>query len=145
MYKIEKTYDIEKLIERFNEKYAEITSQSNSNNAKLIVKPPEVQMVNKKTCTKNFKAICASIKREPMEVSKFISEELKVQTSITGDGQLLISGRYNKGQIQNILTKYITSFIQCPLCKTLDTSLNKVDRITYILCNRCHGQTTISV
>jgi translation initiation factor 2 subunit 2 len=144
MFKIKNAYDINYLIERFSDKYKDITGNSNSGKFKTIIKAPEIQSFNKKIFIQNFKDVCASINRDLQEVSSYISKELVVQTSISANGTLVIHGTYRKNQIESIVKKYVINFVQCPLCKTQDTKIEKNNRINYIICNRCHAKSSIS-
>lgn len=142
MYKVNKSFDVFKLVERFNSKYKEITG-ANSGKLRTVVKAPEIQSLNKKIYIQNFESVCKSINREPQEVSTYISKELIVPTSISGNGLLVIHGTYRKNQIEDIVKKYVINFVQCLLCKTQDTRIEKVDRVQYIVCNRCHAKNAI--
>jgi len=144
MYKINKTYDIGKLVDRFCEQYKSITGNSNSGKFKTVIKAPEIQPLNKKIYIQNFNDVCASINRDPQDVSTYISKELLVQTSIAGNGSLVIHGTYKRNHIESIVKKYVIGFVQCPLCKTQDTKLEKIDRIPFIICNKCHAKNGIN-
>ena len=142
MYKIEKTYPLLELIDRFDNKYTNITGYVGGK-SKTVIKYPEVQMLNKKMYIQNFKDVCMSMNRELSDCSNYISKELQIQTSISSNNTLIIHGTYKKNVIENIIKKYVVNYVQCPLCKTQDTKLEKIDRITFILCNRCHAKNAI--
>ena len=143
MYMINKTYDIEKLVDRFCSAYKSTTGNSNNGKFRAVIKAPEIQPFNRKIYIQNFKDVCASINREPQDVSTYISKELIVQTSIAGNGALIIHGSYKKNQIESIVKKYVINFVQCPLCKTQDTKIEKTDRILFIICNKCYAKNAI--
>ena len=143
MYRINNPYDIDDLVNRFSEKYIEITG-SLGGKAKASIKRPEIQPLNRKVYIHNFRAVCTSMNRDSIEVSNYIAKELKIQTSISGDGTLIIHGSYRKNKIEDIVKKYIVNFVQCLLCRAHDTIIKKVDKISYIICNKCHGSNSIS-
>lgn len=144
MYKINNTYEIDYLVNRFCDKYKSITGNSNMGISKTVIKAPEIQTINKKIYLKNFENVCSSINRDPQHVSAYISKELQVQVSITADQVLVINGSYRKNQIESIVKKYVANFVQCTLCGTQDTIIEKKNRITYIICNKCHARVAIS-
>lgn len=144
MYKINNAYDIQTLIDRFSDKYKSLTGNLNSGKFKTIIKAPEIQLINKKIYIINFDDVCISLNREPLDVCTYINKELNVQTSISGNAALIIHGAYRKNQIENIIKKYVVNFVQCPLCKTKDTKLEKIERITFIICNKCHAKNAIN-
>lgn len=143
MYKISKTYNIETLIDRFCCTYKSITGNSSIGKFKTVIKALEIQPINKKIYILNFKDVCASINREPQVVSTYIGKELNVQTSISGNEALIIHGTYRRNQIESIIKRYVINSVQCQLCKTQDTKIEKIDRITYIICNKCHAKNAI--
>jgi len=137
---ITRVYDVYDLVDRFSEKHNEI---SGNKSIKNTIKGPDIQAMNRKIYIKNFRDVCQSMNRDSHEVSKYISEELKIQTSISANGQLIIHGSYRKNQIQDIVVKYITNFVRCPLCKAYDTQLNKENKITFIKCNKCQASNAL--
>jgi translation initiation factor 2 subunit 2 len=143
MYKITKIYDINALIERFTTKYREING-SNTNNSKTVIKALNCHTLNKKTFIKNYTEVCESINRHPDDVLKFINSELQVQSSISNDGCLGISGMYKKHQLENIIKKYVISFVQCPSCRTQNTTIEKKDRVRFLRCNKCRASVSLS-
>ena len=144
MYKINKPYDIEKLVDRFSTNYKSLTGNTNGITSKIVIKTPDIQLLNKKVYIKNFTQVCDSIKRDPSDVSKYFADELQVQTSIAGDGSLIIHGMYRKHQLEGQIKKYVLNYVQCFHCKSQDTKIEKIDRIIYMFCNKCHAKTSIS-
>lgn len=140
MYKIERTYDVKKLVDRFNQQYTEITAGVGKVQG---IKRPEIQLQNRKTFIPNFSQMCASMKREPADVSAYINKELQMQTSISAGGVLIIHAISRKTQVEKVIEKYVLEFVRCPLCKFQDTRIEKDNRITYLRCNRCHASTAI--
>lgn len=144
MYKINKTYNIDQLADRFAEKYKTITGASNTGKSKTVIKEPIIQNLNKKTFIKNFSDVCSSINRDSQDVSVFFGTELRAQISIAGDGSLIIHGIYRVNQITSIIKKYVKSYVQCSLCRSQDTKVERSDRILYMVCNKCHAKNAIS-
>ena len=138
---IKKTYDIDFLVSRFTEKYEEKTDGLKAKNS---IKGPDIQPMNRKIYIKNFADVCKSINRETEEVSRYVAIELKVQTSISIDGQLVIHGSYRKNEVQAIIVKYITNYVKCPACKSYNTIISKVQKVTYIKCDKCNASNAIS-
>ena len=137
MYQINKTYDLNYLIDRFNEKYKPTTD-------KHIIKRPNIQTGKLKIYIQNFKEVCASINRDPNDISTYIAKELQIQTSISANGSLIMHGNYRKNNIEKIIDKYIINFVKCPLCKGFNTNINKINKMIYLSCNKCLGSTSRS-
>lgn len=145
MSTITQIYDLDFLVARFNDKFKEFTGGSVSGKTKAFIKAPEfVQTNNKRICIKNFTDVATSINRTPNELSNYINKELHVTTTILpNDGSLIIYGSYKRNQIESIIKKFVAEYVQCPSCKTQDTRIDKIDRINYIICNKCFAKTAI--
>ena len=110
-----------------------------------MVIPPIVERLPTKTAWTNFGDICSGIKRESDHLKKYLGQELGTDTYITQEGKfLMMKGRYQQPQIQNILKKYLTLFVICENCRRMDTELVKDPSTrTYILkCNKCGASKT---
>uniref|UniRef100_G1KIG2 Eukaryotic translation initiation factor 2 subunit 2 n=1 Tax=Anolis carolinensis TaxID=28377 RepID=G1KIG2_ANOCA len=78
---------------------------------KFVMKPPQVVRVGtKKTSFVNFTDICKLLHRQPKHLLAFLLAELGTSGSIDGNNQLVIKGRFQQKQIENVLRRYIKSF-----------------------------------
>ena len=67
----------------------------------------------------NITDICRRMRRQPEHVIQFLYSELGTQGSIDGSQRLIMKGRYNNKQIENVLRKYISrclSFLPSLCC-----------------------------
>nr|QBK87517.1 MAG: translation initiation factor 2, beta subunit [Marseillevirus LCMAC201] len=92
----------------------------------------------------NFSEICQLLNREETHLQTFFHDELSTRTSINADRQLIIHGRnrYQTSQIQSILIKYITTYVNCPSCRSVYTKLHrqKNSKYTQLLCQKCGAE-----
>ena len=105
-----------------------------------VVKQPEVvREGTKKTCWANFQDIADSLKRPQDHLMKFILMELGTEGSIAREVQLILKGRYPEKQIESLLKKYITEYVQCQMCKSIETLLIKDSsiRMFTMTCSKC--------
>ena len=109
------------------------------------VPTPNIISKARKTFVQNFTKICESIEREQNDLSSYIAKELKIETSISGNGILIIHSTYKKNKIEELIKKYITNFVQCSACKHCDTSITKIAKINYIECKKCRAKTAIDM
>jgi len=142
MEKLEHIYDINELVDKFYDKINEMTAENNKSRG---VKRADIMSKDRKTFINNFNDVCISIDRKPETVSAYIAKELKMNTSITANGMLIIHGTYKKKIVDDLVIKYITDFVQCPLCKACTSTINKVDRINFLECKKCHAKTAVDV
>lgn len=68
---------------------------------------------------------------------KFIKSELPEDINMDSTEQLIISKRYNQGQITNIITRYCIKNKKCPGCGSMRTKLSRRNRKDVINCLSC--------
>lgn len=74
---------------------------------KFVMRPPQVLRVGtKKTSFANFTDICRTLHRQPKHLLDFLLAELGTSGSMDGNQQLIIKGRFQPKQIENVLRRY---------------------------------------
>lgn len=96
-----------------------------------------------KTVWCNIKRIAVSIRRDPDHLQKYTVTELAVNSSINGEGQLVMKGRFQVKQIETVVRHYINSYVKCGNCNGMKTRLSKNDRMNFINCDDCHASKTV--
>ena len=72
------------------------------------IPPPQcLREGNKKTIFANIADICKRIKRSDEHVTQFLFAELGTSGSVDGSRRLVIRGRFQQKQIENVLRRYI--------------------------------------
>lgn len=75
------------------------------------IPPPQcLREGNKKTIFANISEICRRMKRTDEHVTQFLFSELGTSGSVAGQGQLVIKGRFQQKQLENVLRRYIGTF-----------------------------------
>ena len=111
---------------------------------KMVLKPPIISNMNKKTFWSNFREICEILGREEEHFMLFLEAEFSCNASIDMNGVMIIEGKYTSKNIETILRRYINDYIRCNSCKSVDTKFMKEDRINYLMCNNCRSQRKIN-
>jgi len=62
---------------------------------------------NKKSIFANIPDICKRMHRQPEHVIQFMFAEMGTTGSVDGSGRLVIKGRFQQKQIENVLRRYI--------------------------------------
>jgi translation initiation factor 2 subunit 2 len=102
--------------------YENLTKDGFEPTKKMHLQPPIVSRLGtKRVAILNFRYICSKIHRQQSHVSTFFSKELGTTSSINGDGNLIIVGRFNQSQVESILRKYIKEYVICRACNSADT------------------------
>ena len=117
------------------------------NHVKFSIMPAEVSRFGvKKTAFSNFSEICESLNRDKTHVNDYLIAELGTTTSEDGKGRLLIKGKYNQKNIHKVLEKYILMYVQCGMCKSLNTSIHKnpANRLYFLECINCGSSKSVA-
>ncbi|KAI9694729.1 MAG: hypothetical protein M1822_000345 [Bathelium mastoideum] len=110
------------------------------------IPPPQcLREGNKKTIFANLAEICKRMKRQDEHVISFLFAELGTNGSVDGSRRLVIKGRFQQKQIENVLRRYIVEYVTCKTCRSPDTELSKGEnRLWYVTCNSCGSRRSVT-
>ncbi|KAI9813644.1 MAG: hypothetical protein M1827_003715 [Pycnora praestabilis] len=110
------------------------------------IPPPQcLREGNKKTIFANIPEICKRMKRSEEHVTLFLFAELGTSGSVDGSRRLVIKGRFQQKQIENVLRRYIVEYVTCKTCRSPDTELSKGEnRLSFITCNSCGSRRSVT-
>ncbi|CAH1179336.1 unnamed protein product [Phaedon cochleariae] len=112
---------------------------------KFIMRPPQVVKIGaKKTSFANFTEICKMLHRQPKHLLDFLLAELGTSGSVDGNSQLIIKGRFQQKQIENVLRRYIKEYVTCHTCRSPDTILQKDTRLFFLQCETCGSRCSVA-
>ncbi|KAL9066981.1 MAG: hypothetical protein Q9161_007225 [Pseudevernia consocians] len=143
----EKPIKYDKLLERF---FAHLHSAHpdllSSGSRSYVIPPPQcLREGNKKTIFANIPDICKRMKRSEEHVMQFIFAELGTSGSVDGSRRLVIKGRFQQKQIENVLRRYIGEYVTCKTCRSPDTELSKGEnRLYFVTCNSCGSRRSVT-
>lgn len=109
---------------------------------RIQIVQPVVSVQGSKTIISNFDKFCASIRRDPHQVSKFLLKELATPGSFDR-GRLTMQTK--SPLVKDKIEKYMKVFVYCGECKKPDTTVKKEDRYFVIKCDACGAKRTISL
>jgi len=130
------------------------------------IPPPQVlREGNKKTIFANISDICKRMKRFDEHVTQFLFAELGTSGSVDGSKRLVIRGKFQQKQLENVLRRYICTnllatinidtkmltviatveYVTCRTCKSPDTDLKKGEnRLFFVTCNSCGSRRSVA-
>jgi len=112
---------------------------------KFVMKPPEVVRISaRKTAFANFTEIVKLMHRQQDHVLQFMLAELGTTGTLDGNNKLVVKGRFQQRQIENVLRRYIREYVTCHTCQSPNTILTKEDRLFYLTCERCNARCTVA-
>ncbi|KAF7722165.1 hypothetical protein EC973_003643 [Apophysomyces ossiformis] len=112
---------------------------------RYTIVPPSIHREgNKKTIFANVADISRRLHRQTDHVVQFLFAELGTNGSVDGSQRLVIKGRFQQKQIENVLRRYIVEYVTCKTCKSPDTLLTKDNRLYFVQCESCGSTRSVS-
>ncbi|CCH45094.1 Eukaryotic translation initiation factor 2 subunit beta [Wickerhamomyces ciferrii] len=114
---------------------------------KFKIPPPVCQREgNKKTAFANVQEISEKLQRSPEHLISYLFAELGTSGSVDGQKRLIIKGRFQPKQLENVLRRYIIEYVTCKTCKSINTQLKKEssNRLFFLVCNSCGSTRSVS-
>lgn len=110
------------------------------------IPPPQcLREGNKKTIFANIHEICTRMKRTDEHVTQFLFAELGTSGSVDGSKRLVIKGRFQQKQIENVLRRYIVEYVTCKTCRSPNTKLEKGEnRLYFVECQNCGSRRSVT-
>ncbi|KAJ4576706.1 translation initiation factor eIF-2 beta subunit, variant 2 [Exophiala dermatitidis] len=110
------------------------------------IPPPQcLREGNKKTIFANIAEICKRMNRNDEHVIQFLFAELGTSGSVDGSKRLVIKGRFQQKQIENVLRRYIVEYVTCKTCRSPNTELSKGEnRLYFVTCNSCGSRRSVA-
>jgi len=138
------TYDelLNRVFDIMRQKNPEMASGTKQ---KFVMRPPQVVRIGtKKTSFVNFMEISKMLHRAQKHLLDFLLSELGTSGSIDGNNQLIIKGRFQQKQIENVLRRYIKEYVTCHTCRSPNTLLQKDSRIFFLQCEACGSRCSVA-
>ncbi len=114
---------------------------------KIRMKIPQVAKDGpKKTVFINFAEICQNLNRQQEHVLQFLTAELGTNGTTDSNSRLTVKGSFKGKDIESVLRKYITEYVMCRVCGSLETSLSRDanTRLYSLSCASCGASRTVS-
>jgi len=142
----DRDYTYSELLGRiFRTLHAQNPDLSSASRRRYTIVPPSVHREgNKKSIFANVADICKRMRRPSEHVIQFLFAELGTTGSVDGEKRLVIKGRFQQKQIENVLRRYIVEYVTCKTCKSPDTLLDKENRIYFVSCESCGSRRSVS-
>ncbi|KAF7968152.1 hypothetical protein HWV62_41372 [Athelia sp. TMB] len=144
--KSDRDYTYPELLHRFYASlHASNPSLLTSTGKRYTIAPPSIHREgNKKSIFANVTDICKRMHRQPEHVIQFLFSEMGTTGSVDGAGRLVIKGRFQQKQVENVLRRYIVEYVTCKTCKSPDTLLTKENRIFFMSCESCGSRRSVN-
>ena len=99
-----------------------------------------IQVQPKKTIIQNFRDVAQRLNRDPTHIARFFLKELALPGSIEGNAFVLYAERSPR-TLEAVYERYIKFYVECPVCHSIDTYLEREGRIYVLVCTACGART----
>jgi translation initiation factor 2 subunit 2 len=110
--------------------------------------PPPVVVPEgaRRTMFVNFQEISTLLNRSEDHMSQFLTTELGCTASQNAQGRLVLRIRIQERGVTSIVRRYIREYVQCPMCKSLRTELNRdpQTRLFMLDCKKCGASRSVA-
>src|SRR3972149_2885157 len=131
-------YDYDELLKRARAQVPEVMLKRE----RLEMPRLFVSMIGMRTTISNFKEVADLLDRDPQHILKFLTREMATAATYH-DGRAIFQGKFPRDTFERLLTRYMESFVICPVCKRPDTKIVKEKRLAFLLCNACGAKSSI--
>ncbi|KAJ2724072.1 translation initiation factor eIF-2 beta subunit [Coemansia sp. Benny D115] len=140
----DRDYTYPELLNRFYSIMRDNNPDSIGIKRKYVISPPQIARDGKKTIFANIEDISRKMHRDSNHLMQFLYSELGTSGSVDGSKHLIIKGRFQQKQIENVLRRYITEYVTCKTCKSGDTRLSKENSLNFIKCESCGSSRSVA-
>jgi translation initiation factor 2 subunit 2 len=131
--------------EMLNEAYEKLSSMKvlqRSTLGSINIPLPKINYIGKWTSIENAGAICDVINRDINLLAEFLQKEFSVASKIE-DKKIILQKKIEFDKIKAKIDKFVDIFVRCPICKKLDTRLEKKERVYIIKCLACGAESPV--
>lgn len=113
---------------------------------KFRIPPPVCLRDGKKTIFSNIQDISEKLQRSNEHLIQYLFAELGTSGSVDGQKRLVIKGKFQAKQMENVLRRYILEYVTCKTCKSINTELKKEqsNRLFFLVCKSCGSTRSVS-
>ncbi len=112
---------------------------------KFTIIPPIVgREGSKKTAFANIADLARRMRRPLDHLTQFLLTEMGTTGSMDGSQRLIIKGRFQQLQVENLLRRYIGEYVTCKTCRSPETQLSKENRLFFIKCDSCGSTRSVA-
>ncbi|CCE64395.1 hypothetical protein TPHA_0H01900 [Tetrapisispora phaffii CBS 4417] len=113
---------------------------------KFRIPPPICLRDGKKTIFSNIEDISEKLQRSTDHLIQYLFAELGTSGSVDGQKRLVIKGKFQSKQMENVLRRYIMEYVTCKTCKSINTELKKEqsNRLFFLVCKSCGSTRSVS-
>ncbi len=134
-----KNEDYNDLLDRLSKTVKKV--DTSKTRTRLNIPSALVIWVGQKSIFRNFSEFPKLLRRDPDKLLMFLAKELATAASLDGERAIFI-GRKSAESFNVLITRYVKTFVICPVCSSHDTDHKKIKRLNYLFCEACGAQSS---
>jgi translation initiation factor 2 subunit 2 len=103
---------------------------------------PDSFIQGNKTVVKNFSVIIKQIRREPVQMMKFLTKELATPATIDNE-RLILNTKLSRSQVSAAFLGFVKQYVLCSVCGKPDTHFEEKQGAKILKCEACGAHTAI--
>jgi len=131
--------EYEKLLKRISDK---IIDSKKDSGKRFEIPTPDIMWQGNRTFLRNFAEFPKAFRRDAGKVLQYLSKEFATPAEIAGDKAIFV-GKRGPQDFELLLQRYVKDYLECPTCKIPDTKIEKVNRLTFLVCEACGAKSII--
>lgn len=130
--------EYEKLLKKIQDKILE----NKSSGSRFELPSVDIMWQGNRTFFRNFAEFPKILRRDPDKVLQYLSKEFAAPAQLAGDKAVFV-GKRDPHDFTALLNRYIKEYLECPVCKSPDTRVEKSNRFTFLVCEACGAKSSL--
>lgn len=127
------------LLDRIRDK---LNNDRDASRSRFELPPTDVMWEGQRTYLRNFAEFAKVLRRDPAKILQYLSKEFAVPAERLGEKAMFI-GKREPDDFARLFRIYLREYVECPTCKSPDTSTTKENRISFLVCEACGAKSTL--
>lgn len=129
----------ENLLKRIQSK---TVNQEKKSVPRLELPRPDIIWVGRKTIFRNFADFPKVMRRDPEKVLLYLAKEFGSAAYIAGEKGIFV-GKKEPSAFMSLFERYMKEYVMCPVCNSPDTKIERVKRLSFLVCEACGAKSSI--
>ena len=102
----------------------------------------EIAWEGKKTILRNFVDFPKALRRDTNIILQYLAKEFAVPAERVGE-KAIFAGKRDPDDFTRLFKIYLKDYVECPTCNSPDTKVEKLNRVSFLICEACGAKSTI--
>jgi len=131
--------EYEKLLKKIQDKVSETRKVHTS---RFELPKVDIMWQGNRTFFRNFPEFPKILRRDPEKVLQYLSKEFATPAQYAGDKAVFV-GKKEPHEFTSLLARYLKEYVECPTCKSPDTRVERLNRVTFLVCEACGAKSSL--